>query len=173
MRTCIWNGCLFDRFCVLKELWQIRFWDKLKLMQCLHELSNFVNDLLWWRCLDFLKFCCCSHVKLLRLRKKRHFAANYMLADFLPSWVSFLVSSRFGWQAGWNTMLFSLAAYDLSFHTAYSRFFSRQNLGWAGQLQMECSGSTRAHHKAEFESLVSLMQGSCQKACSTINCCKH
>lgn len=70
MRTCIWNDCLFDRFCVLKELWQIRFWDKLKLMQRLHELSNFVNDLLWWRCLDFLKFCCCSHVKLLRLRKK-------------------------------------------------------------------------------------------------------
>lgn len=127
MRTCIWNGCLFDRFCILKELWQIRFWDKLKLMQCLHELSNFVNDLLWWRCLDFLKFCCCSHVKLLRLRKK-----NTLQRIMCPFWCRPDLFDKLDETPCFSHLLPMNIQLPFISHSLFKLFFTSKRLGVGG-----------------------------------------
>ena len=117
--------------------------DKLKLMQCLHELWNFLKGLrsacdedawIYWNSVAAALWSCsdCG----------RNTGCTKLLAGRLPSWVSFLYPPLLFDRLG-ETVLFSLPAYQCpaAFHFTQliQAFFHacHNALGWAGQLQME------------------------------------
>ena len=108
--------------------------DKLKLMQCLHELWNFLKGLrsacdedawIYWNSVAAALWSCSDCGRNTGCTKL------HQVICWQTSFLSVLfVSSTFVWPVGWNRAFFTSclsASSCLSFHTAHSSFFSRMS----------------------------------------------